>query len=124
MTGNNESAKRTRYILYAIGDILFVVGGVFAGQGTTEIDLFIIYVVMVFGGLGLLIAGQKIGKRPGERDLPGGSLSVAGLLSGFSARLPTSAADLRLSIEAVSGFSPTMIYRPVSLSRTEDFPDG
>lgn len=63
MSTPNSQAKTTSYVLFGIGGLLFLVGSLLAAQGTTEIGLFIFYIVMVFAGLGLIILGQKYAKR-------------------------------------------------------------
>ena len=52
-------SKTKSYVSFGLGALLFVVGGVLAAQGTTEIGLFVFYILMIFAGIGLIALGRR-----------------------------------------------------------------
>lgn len=53
-------------ILAAVGAVLALIGGFGARHGTTNIGLFVFYVVLLLAGIGLIGASQRIRNRKYE----------------------------------------------------------
>lgn len=53
-----DARKRAQSIRIA-GAAVFAIGAIFAGIGTTSIALLVVYVLIAFGGLGVMAFGQS-----------------------------------------------------------------
>jgi hypothetical protein len=56
--GIKDARKRAQNIRIA-GAVVFLIGAIPAGLGTTSIALLIVYVLISFGGLGVVAFGQS-----------------------------------------------------------------
>lgn len=56
--GITDARKRAQSIRIA-GAVVFAIGAILAGIGTTSVALLIVYVLIAFGGLGVVAFGQS-----------------------------------------------------------------
>lgn len=59
----SEKDKTQANVLAAVGVVLALVGGIGARVGTTNMGLFVVFVILFLGGIGCIAASQKVRNR-------------------------------------------------------------
>jgi len=55
-----KAAQHTAQVVKVIGAVIFLVGAILAKIGTTNIALFVFYIVLVAAGAGIIALGQSM----------------------------------------------------------------